>query len=724
MAAKSTPGLGLPPAATLIAAVLIMLLISVATPYQVKQQVWIGARFSPPHDSTIGIVVKSVDPNSPAAAVLTVGQKLVAISDGANSVPLDPVILEAPNNLPTYELFNRSVAVQNDIWRVLQNEEVRFQTDTNEWLTVHPQPEWPPRAISRPYWSYSILSSIGVLFGLLVWTRNPKALSSAFMLLVVCLIFLTLNVTILLDRELAHPALYMRTVSALENFGTNLIFSAYMGLFLIYPKRLARPKVALAIPIIAMLIPLNSTIQWLEIPVHAYMFHFLFTATIMLMIFYLQWRASRKSPVDRSLLKLTFLWMAIPFSLSFFLFMVPESLGLNPVLDLDSARLGVCGAGIGLALGILVHGLIDVDRWLVYTFLWLGGGALVILLDLSFASLLHIEPVSTLTAALIIAGLAYFPLRQLLLTKFLPDQGIPLQKLLPEFATLMRGAAAPADFEQRWTQILKTRFQPAATRTGTKPASGGVLLSESRLALLVPTLDGRRQLILSGKNDGAQLFNKRDVEFVNSLLLLTRTLLHASNTRRHAKIQERSRIMADLQATLGKKIRSLVVDAPGDDERVCAQNALSTLNDTVHFSAQKDPIAFSELIDTWRREFMERLKGARVQPRWESQLTEGVNQLSPMKSMILTNILRESITNALKHANPRTIIVRIAATPRKLIVTVSNDGDITDPENWNPCFGLSGMRSRIQSVGGEVQVKKHEDSDQNFVQIKALMPID
>ncbi len=713
----------LPPAATLFTVALIILLVSGAALYRVTQQRWIGARFAPPANSSKGVVVKKVYPDSPADGVLNAGQKLVAISNGESAVALDPVILEAPNNLQTYAIFNRFVATQNDIWRILQAKEVRFQTDRGEWLSIHPGPEWPARAIRWPYWLYAPASSIGIFFALLVWIKNPAAPSSIFLQLLVWDIFLTLSETILIDRELAHPYLYMRIAAAAENFGTNLFFPIFIGLFLLYPKQLVTPRVAFAIPILALLIPLNNSFQWLEHPFHAYMLPGIIGAFILLYTVFLQWRISSESPLNRHLIKTTFLWMFIPFSIPFSLFALPVVFGATPVFTVAEARIMVTGVGTGLAIGILHHGLFDVDRWLINSLLWLASSILVILIDIAVVSLLNLQPASALTLALLIAGLIYFPLRQQLLLRLLPDSGKSVQALLPEFSRTMRGASTAEEFEQRWLKILENRFTPARIRTiaNIRKDDGG--LADGGLALLAPTLSRTGLLRLSGKNNGSRLFNNQDVEFVKSLLPLTRMLQSASEAKRRAQIQERSHIMRDLKNTLGTKLESLVLNAPGDEERSCARNALATLDDTIHFSGQKDPITLGKLTSAWKREFELRLRGTDVHPLWKVDGDIEAVSLPPIKALILTNVFRESITNALKHARPENIAVALHGHGKRLILIVRNDGETTDPERWNPCSGLNGMRSRIQSSGGELQLQRVRRKNQSWTQVKAVLPL-
>lgn len=65
-------------------------------------------------------------------------------------------------------------------------------------------------------------------------------------------------------------------------------------------------------------------------------------------------------------------------------------------------------------------------------------------------------------------------------------------------------------------------------------------------------------------------------------------------------------------------------------------------------------------------------------------------------------ILQESLTNALKHASPGTVTVRVARAAGMLTVTVDSPyGDRPGPRAPGSGAGLIGMRERTELLGGE-----------------------
>lgn len=70
----------------------------------------------------------------------------------------------------------------------------------------------------------------------------------------------------------------------------------------------------------------------------------------------------------------------------------------------------------------------------------------------------------------------------------------------------------------------------------------------------------------------------------------------------------------------------------------------------------------------------------------------------------LESVLREVITNALKHAAPSHINVEIVADASRLRASVENNGNIADPLTWKDGYGLRNMRGRLEELGGNLSI--------------------
>ncbi len=89
--------------------------------------------------------------------------------------------------------------------------------------------------------------------------------------------------------------------------------------------------------------------------------------------------------------------------------------------------------------------------------------------------------------------------------------------------------------------------------------------------------------------------------------------------------------------------------------------------------------------------------------------TEGTARVLP--DFIGGNLLLltvEAMTNALKHAEPRSILIRVAFADTSVAVSVEDDGHGFDPNQAagprEGHFGIQGMRERVKRLGGTLEV--------------------
>jgi signal transduction histidine kinase len=64
----------------------------------------------------------------------------------------------------------------------------------------------------------------------------------------------------------------------------------------------------------------------------------------------------------------------------------------------------------------------------------------------------------------------------------------------------------------------------------------------------------------------------------------------------------------------------------------------------------------------------------------------------------------EGLTNAAKHAPGRPVEVTLAVEHAKLDVTVADEGDGFDPSSATSGSGLTGLRDRLDAIGGQLVV--------------------
>ena len=85
-------------------------------------------------------------------------------------------------------------------------------------------------------------------------------------------------------------------------------------------------------------------------------------------------------------------------------------------------------------------------------------------------------------------------------------------------------------------------------------------------------------------------------------------------------------------------------------------------------------------------------------------------------------ILQEAVTNALRHADARTIAIRIGSDAHALLLDVVDDGRGL-PHDWQRPghFGVRGMRERARALGGEIEIENRREGG---TRVHARLPLE
>lgn len=71
---------------------------------------------------------------------------------------------------------------------------------------------------------------------------------------------------------------------------------------------------------------------------------------------------------------------------------------------------------------------------------------------------------------------------------------------------------------------------------------------------------------------------------------------------------------------------------------------------------------------------------------------------------MLIRLVQECLNNAIKHASPTLIAIKIKNPGEKMILSVEDDGEGFDMERVSQGLGLRNIHSRVQAINGKVQI--------------------
>ena len=166
---------------------------------------------------------------------------------------------------------------------------------------------------------------------------------------------------------------------------------------------------------------------------------------------------------------------------------------------------------------------------------------------------------------------------------------------------------------------------------------------------------------------------------------------------------ERKRIASDLHDDLGAKLLTIVHTS--DTARVpqLAREALDEMRLSVRGLAGK-AVPLDDAIADWRAEIMGRLEQARIEAKWRNAAAADSPMLSARSFMQLTRILRESVSNVIKHSGATHCDIRCTVVDGTLRLKVKDDG-CGISQDLNRGQGMASMKRRAKRMNGQCLVE-------------------
>ena len=172
-----------------------------------------------------------------------------------------------------------------------------------------------------------------------------------------------------------------------------------------------------------------------------------------------------------------------------------------------------------------------------------------------------------------------------------------------------------------------------------------------------------------------------------------------------AALDERRRIASDLHDDLGAQLLT-IAQASGptaDRERIAslARQALDEMRLSVRGLTAEAAHA-SDVLADWRAECVSRLDAAGLEPVWLADEPPPAQLLPARVHVQCTRILREAVSNAIRHSGARCCEVRVAFAEGGLRLEVCDDGrGITAPQaSSRRGHGLANIERRARALQG------------------------
>ncbi len=656
----------------------------------------------------IGMILRPDGETVRAGSVETPGK----VPDGAVLARIGPVggtltdlrgtdLIEEPDFFDTYPDMREFFSRQSQLRQSLEQDvEVHWSAAGTSGVTRMTPGERSLSSIPATFWFQLGCGSVAAVIGLWVWLLRRDAWGARMLLLTgVSYLLFTAPAAVYSSRVLAIDGALFRVLSSANHFGANLFGCGLVALMLSYPRLRCNPAwIALPFGVFmpwwaADALHLAPDQDWgSRLPIMAQM-------CLAIAIGVVQWFLARGEVLERAALRWVLLSVLVGSGLFVFLVVGSQMLGSFPPMPQGYALGFFLIMFAGLALGVGRYRLFDLDRWAYHVLVWVAGAALVLALDALMIAILHMAPPAALMSSALAVGALYVPLRQWLLLRFTraaPLEPQPLSDVLSLALMVEPDARASA-----WRDLLERRFHPLRQEQIAADTVPVARVVEEGLSLEVPAQAGCPALRLHLRDNGQSLFSQRDLQFVQSLqALLAQTLLQRSALDEAARA-ERQRIGEDLHDDLGSRLLMLIHRSRDEELAGIARDAMADLR-SILLAIDGPGATLAETLADCRAEAATRCEAAGTELSWQQETLTVEHRLSAQARSSLERCLRELITNALKHARPAWLAVRITVEGSRLVISLRHawpeGGDIRKGR------GLRGVERRIGASSGSLSL--------------------
>ncbi|OYY63610.1 MAG: hypothetical protein B7Y51_05845 [Burkholderiales bacterium 28-67-8] len=221
---------------------------------------------------------------------------------------------------------------------------------------------------------------------------------------------------------------------------------------------------------------------------------------------------------------------------------------------------------------------------------------------------------------------------------------------------------------------------------------------------------GSRLLLVFGRAMQAAEANRAQLEIrvAEATAEVERNFMQMSTLRMEQVTEkERKRIAADLHDDLGAKLLTIVHTS--DSERISnlAREALEEMRLSVKGLTGR-PVQLADALADWRAEAVSRLGQANIEADWRNPSEDLVQTLSARAFVQTTRILRESVSNIIKHSRASQCKVRVTVSDADFGLVVQDNGrgiSVEPDSKLDRGHGMASMKHRAKTMQGQCLVE-------------------
>lgn len=684
------------------AAVALWLAAAVASLLALTRQPWLGLEFSAaPGD---GIRVAAVDPKGPAWSLLKPGDTVLGLRGRDGVAPVSAADLNPdPSYLNTYAELDRFLAKQDHLASLLRSPPVIFVMAGGVEIAVRPLERRPWSALP-PVFLLQALFIPGVALGIAaaMLRRQPRDRATRYFVgCVAGYAVMVMTHAIYSADELALPRrLFEALLSLNHDVGLVIVIGCSWAMLWNYPTALGSQRWIPWMFGAWALFALLHELRLLPTLNFALRGGAIVGFVVQALLCLRQWHRARGRPAHRAVLK----WLIMPWfgcmGLYYLLLFLPSAAGFGPQAPQIVGWALMLMVIVGLALGLSRFRLyfLNPANVLVWIVNGLGVAGLIAILVKGAA----FEPFLASCLALAAAGAFHGYVRDAVWAW----QGLryaDFERVLKIVLPQLLGCRTAADVALAWRTTLEILFDPRFVAQEPAPE---VRIGADGEWLETPSHAGATGLRLGLPFRGRGLFMPEDAALVGDLWKMFDAVARYWEGHLRGQRQERFRIVRHIEAFLQHPfaaVRSRSRTAELARLAAETESELRRVAGTLLAGQQ----SLHHCLPEWREEVNQRCAAAGICAEFGGAGAIADVPLDVHLRLNLHNVLREAVTNAIRHSGGSRICwtVQHASPDHRITLTVEDDG-VGRCDAIAQRRGLLNMERRAHELGGRLRLDR------------------
>ena len=633
------------------------------------------------------------------------GQVVQAIQAAdAKQVLLQPLdMIEDPDQLESYRAIHEFFARQQQLYQLMQ-QPFSIQFTDGSMVQLNVAASRPLNSLPAVFWVQIFVGLSSFLIGGWVWGLSRQRYTT-FILFVAgcCIMAAAFAAAIYSTRVLALPAGLFSGLSSLNHSGAMLFSIVMLLLFANYPRRLLPVYIQAAYVLLMLCWWLADLFRVVfPGPSEGAFIPILLALSGMLVLALLQYRKAASDPVARAALRWFGLSLALGAGIPIVLMALPSLLGLPAAMPQGYAFVFFLLIYVGVVQGVARYKLFELDGWVFRILFYLIGALVLVLLDAVLIVATALDQAPAFGIAVISVAVIYLPLRDMLARRFASRKQVDRERLFQQVVTISL-TPVQQDAKRYWLDLLENLFSPLRIDAVTEQEGSHIQIGQEGAILCLPAIARLPAVRMQYAARGRRLFSRQDMTLASELCDMLQYALQARDAYEQGVQQERQRIGRDLHDNIGAQLLTALQTNNQYYKDHMITETLTDLRHIIH-DAMTGAQALEELAVELRRETAERSEAAGLRLDWP--MTDALQQqVSARQAHAIRSVLREAVSNTIRHAQAHCLSIRLLALGDRLQIHICDDGIGMIATPASKGYGLNSMQARLQAFEGQLLIQ-------------------